>query len=1548
MPRRNRTTDKLRTTVSADTAALVEAVKDLEAASEAVDGVNFDGGGAPSSNVYDPFKAKPADDLEFRKIEGSGLVTLTNVTAGGEDYYVLDVPEASGAGGLAVINNATTNEFRGMDTDQFEESGGVISIKDGAEIAGDLKVTNLFVSGTTTQVNTTETSIEDPTIVLNSATGSGSSNGPGILMLVKTKGSPVAVTALLGGLRIGIKKNKTGWAGDDYFRISGCSIEANNAIYKATSIAAGVNVKIVTAAPSNGFYRNAVDPVVDFTGMFAQRVYMKRIYVDSGDDWAASKTVFSTVSEEDYAKLALQGDAFDAGVNSVSAETLNVGTSDELTVDASGNLDTDGRLYAGGATLPGYDINASNNFVVDSSGNIIANNFTTAATVKAGVVRANGQVRITDVGDGDDDNRVLLDAIANAGHVVVYDDAATPVPAITLSGIDGSMTGTGKGQFGEIEAGSAQQFDVDVSGNVLTTGTIEGGAGTFASLDVAGGDASVSATGAIVSGQAGQAGRVTVAEAGAGDDRVVINGATGLVQVGGNSHTGFVQVGDGTNSASAVFLSGLQRRIGIRDAAGVEVFNLDGNTGTATIGTVGGQDGTVNLRRQSDGAATIQLTGGSGNVTTTGDVTGANLVASSGGLTLTGGLTTKVIDGTGAPVSLQAGMIDAGEITADKLDGSALDEHYVYAGTSTAAAEWKLLTDDNIAGVNASKLTWSLNQGIALTGTGAISTAAGSISSASGNMSTGGTVTGGLGLIATNGSLTLTGGDTDDLLDGSGAPVKLSDEMCVDNTIAVARLAAGGAPGTKVLLDSAAYGQVTDAHIAGVNGGKITWDGDEAISADSLVLGGDLTVNGTTTTIDSVDLQVTDRFIFQNAGYEATAPLGGGIIMVNNVVAATDTYDINTGGFASGGLTVNVAIDTDNSTPLVEDDVIQVSNAALAANNGIYVVDNLTAGVITIKAPGDPKYKDAFTEDTDDGDATIRHVAISCEGISSAGRSNSSIAAWSNNNPGGVVRDHVYLPASPDQANVFYGDGTVGKVDAATLDLGGTVDQVLLGTSVLGTVSNNALAGGIVASAKLSATGTKNATTVLRGDDEYAQVDDAMISGVNGGKITWDGDEAISAASLSIDGGDFNVDVTGAVTAAASITTTGAVTGASLSLTGGSSANLLDGTGTEVTKASIQDGGTPGNLTVDTAQLADNAVDGTKLNGTVTMDSALAISTTTTNAISTSAANADNTVETTGSGNVNIQTTGTGRVLVAQNADNTVGSLLISTGDTTSTKPATIRFEPGECTGGTTGGDFVVAGGVGSGTGNGGLFRLRAGNSTGAGGNGGEVEVRGGACSATAGGKVGGALNLYGGPGNSTGAAVGGKTTVRGGGVTAATAGTGGELEMYGGDTTGSTNSTGGAVIVRGGLGTGTGDGGDVLIRGGLTGSGDTGAVRVRDIGYLRSSRDVGVGSGEAHLDSAPAVYVASTTSGILGNSNHLCGQVGFADNGGGGASCTMDVRAMGSYVPSVTMTATDATGAARDVWAVVSGSSPFTITFNISNNNANMIFNYQIMWYLP
>lgn len=115
--------------------------------------------------------------------------------------------------------------------------------------------------------------------------------------------------------------------------------------------------------------------------------------------------------------------------------------------------------------------------------------------------------------------------------------------------------------------------------------------------------------------------------------------------------------------------------------------------------------------------------------------------------------------------------------------------------------------------------------------------------------------------------------------------------------------------------------------------------------ADDVVVTGDLTVNGTTTTLNTQNVEVEDKFIFLNAGSGSVAPVGEGGLIVEAGTAESGSAFYYDGNSTRWSLAAGIAKDATTVTPeaftaAVVDVANGQSDAAAYQKNGNIKVDS--------------------------------------------------------------------------------------------------------------------------------------------------------------------------------------------------------------------------------------------------------------------------------------------------------------------------------------------------------------------------------------------------------------------------------------------------------------------------------------------------------------------------------------------------------------------------------------------------------------------------------
>lgn len=197
------------------------------------------------------------------------------------------------------------------------------------------------------------------------------------------------------------------------------------------------------------------------------------------------------------------------------------------------------------------------------------------------------------------------------------------------------------------------------------------------------------------------------------------------------------------------------------------------------------------------------------------------------------------------------------------------------------------------------------------------------------------------------------------------------------------------------------------------------------------------------------------------------------------------------------------------------------------------------------------------------------------------------------------------------------------------------------------------------------------------------------------------------------------------------------------------------------------------------------------------------------------------------------------------------------------------------------GGKVDIDGGLGSTTAVGGAVEVNGGGNTDGSGNGGAVNLTGGACSSSSTGD-GGAATLAGGASSGGATGDGGTVTIDGGDSTT-TSGNGGDITMTAGLSTGA--NQGGLVAITAGAGGAAGAGGTTIIAGGAPASGNAAGGLASVTGGAGSGTGVGGdaslsgGAAAGSADGGDVILTGGTSgSGVAGKVHVRSKMLGYQD----------------------------------------------------------------------
>ena len=385
----------------------------------------------------------------------------------------------------------------------------------------------------------------------------------------------------------------------------------------------------------------------------------------------------------------------------------------------------------------------------------------------------------------------------------------------------------------------------------------------------------------------------------------------------------------------------------------------------------------------------------------------------------------------------------------------------------------------------------------------------------------------------------------------------------------------------------AVYNQATGTYIQpGAN--------DTSTILGNVVISKDLSVNGTFITNQSEEVLIQDNYLDLNFGYTTASGKDGGFTV--NYLPTAVASNIAAGGFPAGNVTVTVA----DSAAFAAGDIIMVSGAADASNNGIYEVASQNAGVITIDStPVESFCKNAFDPDaTVQGAVTKINVAVlqvnGSTGNWEIGRGATVPITYdtvSTSASGTVLANNVQTGAVNQNASfATQGNGstTITSANAAATAV------VISSSNAAGGVQINGGTGGVDIDITQGGSGTGDgALTVNAGA--------ASTIGTAVGELTLTASNAAGGVTINAGTGGVDIDVTAAgsgsgdgafnvnaASASSIATATGELTLAATNAAGGVTINSGTG-GIDLDATNAGSGSGDGSVTINAAD--DSAID---------------------------------------------------------------------------------------------------------------------------------------------------------------------------------------------------------------------------------------------------------------------------------------------------------------------------------------------------------------------
>ena len=541
----------------------------------------------------------------------------------------------------------------------------------------DLTVTgNLTVNGTSTTIDTTVTTIEDPVLVLASTqTGSpavdigfiGERGSSDNIAFVWDESADEFVTVFTSTSETNTTITISSYAN---FHTNDANIGGNISITGTTLLSGNATVGNIffgsskTIDAGNNIIGNVAEPVANADA--ATKNYVDSQLSSSGFDITDGVTT-ETVYPGDT--ITFSGVANETTVDVTATDTITIGLPDDVTV--AGNLlankfDSNTTINASG-TITGGNLATSGNVtasIISASGNITAN----ASIFATQTITAQGTIT-----GGNVETTGIVSAIGNiTGGNIITNGAVSLGGSITLQG--GEITGANS-----IGANSVTATGNINAGNLIATNNVIATGGEF-SANVTAQTFYGNLVGDIV-GNVDAAGSNTQIQFNNNDilgasSSLTFDTSNNTLFVGGNIQGGNLTLGDRANGIGTVDVAtvsantlsvGNSGDITVYDASGNSQINLDGVAGeiSASGNIIGG-----NLRTSGWASVTGNITGGNlsvatvdatnvnattvsasgnidgNNINATNYVTGANAIITSN---ITGGniLTSGIVSATG-------------------------------------------------------------------------------------------------------------------------------------------------------------------------------------------------------------------------------------------------------------------------------------------------------------------------------------------------------------------------------------------------------------------------------------------------------------------------------------------------------------------------------------------------------------------------------------------------------------------------------------------------------------------------------------------------------------------------------------------------------------------------------------------------------------------------------------------------------------------------------------------------------------------------------------
>ncbi len=436
------------------------------------------------------------------------------------------------------------------------------------------------------------------------------------------------------------------------------------------------------------------------------------------------------------------------------------------------------------------------------------------------------------------------------------------------------------------------------------------------------------------------------------------------------------------------------------------------------------------------------------------------------------------------------------------------------------------------------------------------------------------------------------------ITDSAGVQVEFGNaiQMNSNKIVGLANPTVGTDAATKAYVDGLTS---TDSTIVRTSGAQ-TIAGVKTFS-DGVIVNGDFTVNGTTTTINAVTLKIADNLIDLNSDFTAGTPTeNAGIRVMRGDLAATqirwnetaDQWELTSDGATF--VKVTTATDLANKTTALTGDVIGTGTSSIStylSSTGV------TAGTYGAAGSVATFTVDAKGRLTAAGNAAISIASSQVSDFSSAARGTLSFAAGSGgyNSTTGVIT----IPTNTNQLTNGAGFIT-GYTETSTLD-----NVVARGSSTTRAMSTGAL----TVSGAVSATGaiSGNTVTVTNGVSSgslstgvitYSMAGDAAGSPINHFVVTSTTNDVlrkytptnVAATIQSVASGSWGISITG--NAATATSATKLATARSIALSGDATGSAtFDGSAGVTIAATLANSGVTAGIYGNAASIPAVTVD---------------------------------------------------------------------------------------------------------------------------------------------------------------------------------------------------------------------------------------------------------------------------------------------------------------------------------------------------------------------